>query len=240
MNTHKVYIGQSIDIYKRWEEHKNMLKKNKHHSHKLQNAYNRTKDKSVFEYSILEVVENKEDLDSREKYYINKYDSLYNGYNCADVRVFIDSKTIRKKIDSIKKRYYYSIFANLYDSDIIKFGSTWIWRIENEHYGWMSMYHVCVILKWFYNNYYNKDNTLTLEMTAFHGWIIPRIIKNDEQIEAYRFKTVKKKYIPEYNWEKDKPISQEELDKWIFDDSIDKELENILEKKKKEYRSNKK
>lgn len=213
-----------------------MLKNNKHHSSKLQNAYNRTKDKSVFEYSILEVVENKEDLDSREKYYINKYDSLYNGYNCADVRVFINSKTIRKKIDSIKKRYYYSIFANLYDSDIIKFGSTWIWKIENEHYGWMSMYHVCVILKWFYNNYYNKDNTLILKMTAFNGWIVPRIIKNDEQIEAYRFKTVKKRYIPYRNWIEDRLITKEELSKWILDENMEKELENILEEKKKEYK----
>ena len=98
------------------------------------------------------------------------------------------------------------------------------------------MYHVCVILKWFYNNYYNKDNTLILKMTAFNGWIVPRIIKNDEQIEAYRFKTVKKRYIPYRNWIEDRLITKEELSKWILDENMEKELENILEEKKKEYK----
>ena len=237
IKTNKVYIGQSIDIYKRWDDHKNMLEKNKHHSRKLQNSYNMTKDKNIFEYSILEVVENKEDLDSREKYYIDKYNSLYDGYNCADINNFINSKTIRKKINKIKQKYYYSIFYNLYDSDIIKFGSTWIWRIENEHYGWIPMSHVCIILKWFYDNYYNKDNTLKLGMTVVHGLIVARIIKDDEEVDAYRFKTINKKYVPEHNWNKDKPVTKEEFNKWIFDDSIEKELEKILEKKKNEYKN---
>lgn len=95
--THKVYIGQSKDIYKRWSQHQYKLEHNKHHSPKLQNSYNRTKDKSIFEYSIVEIVENKEDLDAREKYYIDKYNSLYDGYNCADVGDFLNEKNNKEK-----------------------------------------------------------------------------------------------------------------------------------------------
>lgn len=36
----KMYIGQSINIERRWEEHKEELKNNKHHSYKLQSDYN--------------------------------------------------------------------------------------------------------------------------------------------------------------------------------------------------------
>lgn len=34
----KKYIGQSIDIYQRWYEHRSVLRRGKHHSSKLQNA----------------------------------------------------------------------------------------------------------------------------------------------------------------------------------------------------------
>lgn len=102
--THKVYIGKSIDIYRRWQEHKLALEHNEHHSRKLQNSYNKTKDKSIFEYSILEAVEYKEDLNIREKYYIDKYNSLYDGYNCADVEYFLNDKMIKKRIDKKKTK----------------------------------------------------------------------------------------------------------------------------------------
>lgn len=237
-NTHKVYIGQSVDIYRRWEDHKNMLKNNKHHSSKLQNAYNRTKDKSVFEYSILEVVENKEDLDSREKYYINKYDSLYNGYNCADVEYFLNNKMIKKRADKIKQRYFYSIFANLYNPDIVRFSQRWLDKLDpgRMHYSWSSMRRLCIILKWFYDNYYNKDNSLMLHVTvSYDNCFVARIRKDNEEIESYKFRASVngkyRKYIPVWDWDKDKPIADEDFNKWIFDfKNIDQELESILNK----------
>ena len=233
--THKVYIGQSKDIYKRWSQHQYKLEHNKHHSPKLQNSYNRTKDKSIFEYSIVEIVENKEDLDAREKYYIDKYNSLYDGYNCADVGDFLNEKIIKKRIDKIKQGYYYSIFANLYNPDIVRFSQRWLDKLDPDrmHYSWSSMRRLCIILKWFYDNYYNKDNSLALHVTvSYDNCFVARIRKDNEEIESYRFKVVKNKYIPEWDWYKDKPVADEKSDKWIFDfKEIDQELKNILKNK---------
>lgn len=39
--TGKVYVGSSIDIHDRILDHKQMLKKDKHHSPKLQNSVNK-------------------------------------------------------------------------------------------------------------------------------------------------------------------------------------------------------
>ena len=234
--THKVYIGQSIDIYRRWQDHKYALERNEHHSRKLQNSYNRVKDKSIFEYSILEVVEYKEDLNIREKYYIDKYNSLYDGYNCADVGDFLNERIIKKRIDKIKQRYYYSIFVNLYNPDIVRFSQRWLNKLDPNtmHYSWASMRRLCIILKWFYDNYYNKDNSLMIHITVTHNSLfVARIKRDNEQVEAYRFKVVNQQYIPEWDWDKDKLIADEDFNKWIFDfKEIDQELKNILNKGK--------
>jgi group I intron endonuclease len=37
----KVYIGESLDIIRRWEEHKVALNNNEHHSYKLQADWNK-------------------------------------------------------------------------------------------------------------------------------------------------------------------------------------------------------
>lgn len=73
----KKYIGQSICIEDRWNRHESELKNGIHHSSKLQNAYNIYGADAVT-YGILELCDN---LDEREKYWINYYDSFNNGYN---------------------------------------------------------------------------------------------------------------------------------------------------------------
>ena len=75
----KVYIGQSIDIDKRWYTHKSELNRNAHKNKKLQNAWNKY-GSSQFEFRILKVC-SKDELDNFEKYYIDFYDSYKNGYN---------------------------------------------------------------------------------------------------------------------------------------------------------------
>jgi group I intron endonuclease len=49
----KIYIGSSNDIKKRFNNHKNLLKNNKHTNNHLQSAWNKYKEKS-FEFIILE------------------------------------------------------------------------------------------------------------------------------------------------------------------------------------------
>lgn len=77
----KLYIGSSKNIYKRWKEHRNMLKKNEHHSKHLQAAWNKYGEES-FIFNILEECNN-EDLLAREQYYMDLYCSYdgYYGYN---------------------------------------------------------------------------------------------------------------------------------------------------------------
>lgn len=75
----KVYIGQSVDIEKRWSTHKAELKNNHHHNTYLQNAWNKYGEKS-FEFSIIEEC-TMHQLDQREIYWIAKFNSYENGYN---------------------------------------------------------------------------------------------------------------------------------------------------------------
>jgi len=76
-----VYIGSSININERIKSHKNCLLKNKHHSIKLQNTYNKY-GIEAFIYEVIEYCDNIELL-SKEQEYIDLYDSYNNGYNCA-------------------------------------------------------------------------------------------------------------------------------------------------------------
>ena len=76
----KVYIGSAVLLPKRWREHKSDLRNNKHHSIKLQRAYNKYGEES-FVFEILELVEDKAQLINREQYYIDKCDAVKTGYN---------------------------------------------------------------------------------------------------------------------------------------------------------------
>ena len=81
--TEKCYVGSSIDIYRRWARHKDELIKNKHHSQKLQNSWNKHGSDN-FEFvwiqqgcqSVLSKLEQK---------WIDLCDSYNNGYNCAPI-----------------------------------------------------------------------------------------------------------------------------------------------------------
>lgn len=78
----KVYIGQSIDIYKRWDEHKrgftNKYKKTNNH---LQKAWNKYGEEN-FEFSIVEKCK-RSLLNKREIFWIKELGSFNkaNGYN---------------------------------------------------------------------------------------------------------------------------------------------------------------
>jgi group I intron endonuclease len=82
LSNDKRYVGQSIDIDKRWESHKYELNKNNHHNQYLQRAWNKY-GKDLFEFILLEKCE-KELLDSKEAYWVEYYDSFNNGYNMTE------------------------------------------------------------------------------------------------------------------------------------------------------------
>jgi group I intron endonuclease len=82
--TCKVYIGQSINIEKRLQDHIRDLNRKKHFNKHLQKAWNKYGSKH-FRFQVIENIENptKLKLDSREQYWINHYDSANpnKGYN---------------------------------------------------------------------------------------------------------------------------------------------------------------
>lgn len=72
----KVYIGQSVDVGKRWRQH--MTAKDDIYFHKAIQKYG----VENFEWEVIEQCK-KKDLDEREIYWIEYYDSFNKGYNCT-------------------------------------------------------------------------------------------------------------------------------------------------------------
>lgn len=75
----KKYIGQSIDIDKRWKEHKKLLNGKKHTNKYLQYSWNKYGE-NAFYFSIVELCES-DVLDEKEIYWIDYYNTFKNGYN---------------------------------------------------------------------------------------------------------------------------------------------------------------
>lgn len=86
----KFYVGSAskfkgnktndIGFYARWREHLYLLRRNKHHSNKLQNAFNKYGENSI-RFKILDFCDYTIILDI-EQYWINILDSYRSGYNC--------------------------------------------------------------------------------------------------------------------------------------------------------------
>ena len=78
--TNKYYVGQG-NIRERVQQHKSMLRNNRHYNYKLQQAYNTTK---IFSYIVLMETLPQKYLYSMEEWYIEKFNSVNCGYNiCA-------------------------------------------------------------------------------------------------------------------------------------------------------------
>ena len=77
--TGQVYIGETTDCKQRWSQHLTMLNAGKHHSHKLQNAFDKYHVEN-FQFQIIEEVSDNERFE-KEVFYINSYNSYENGYN---------------------------------------------------------------------------------------------------------------------------------------------------------------
>lgn len=99
LKSQRVYIGESIDIYQRWERHKKDLVSNQHHNQALQNDYNLL-GASYFKFTVLQEIDNTTQIlitQSRlimlENAYIEKFKSeKYNLYNVEETLLKVINK----------------------------------------------------------------------------------------------------------------------------------------------------
>jgi hypothetical protein len=70
------YIGQSGDIYRRWQQHRKMLGEDNHHSHGMLLLW-RKEGPAAFEFRVIEQCATHE-LDAREQFYMNSSGRLFN------------------------------------------------------------------------------------------------------------------------------------------------------------------
>ena len=96
---HKRYIGQSIDIKRRWRDHKTELRSHRHFNYHLQQSWDKYGEDS-FKFTIIEECL-KENLDIKETFCINKFNCLNKeyGYNLVEFPVtYKQSQETRDKI----------------------------------------------------------------------------------------------------------------------------------------------
>lgn len=109
----RIYIGSSIDIHCRWDRHLSLLNRNKHHSPKLQNHYNKY-GKNDLVFSILVLCEQL-DLIITEQYYLDTLKPYFNTCKIAGNSLgFKHSKETINKISLIRKKWheqYFNIFG---------------------------------------------------------------------------------------------------------------------------------
>lgn len=105
INNDTIYIGSANNFHARKIRHINYLKHNKHHSKKLQNAWNKYGIDNFLFVIVEEVVE---DLLIAEEKWINIFNSYKNGFNCTDIcynykRFNLTSKQKQKRVEKSSK-----------------------------------------------------------------------------------------------------------------------------------------
>jgi len=104
----KCYVGSATNILDRWSNHLQGLRANKHHSIKLQRAWNKYGEDS-FDFEIIESIkfEYKSSKIAAEQHYIDFLDSYHNGYNSAPIAGDCTgvkwSAAARKHLSEVKK-----------------------------------------------------------------------------------------------------------------------------------------
>lgn len=100
--TNQCYVGITEDFQRRKKRHITELNTNKHHSPKLQNAWNYY-GSDKFEWTVREISINQyDDLYNEEIQEIQKYDSYSSGYNCNSGGRISDWKQKVKNEDIVK------------------------------------------------------------------------------------------------------------------------------------------
>lgn len=95
--TNEDYIGSTGNFVLRFKGHKDLLKSNKHYNENLQKAWNNYGEE-VFDFLIIEYIEDETLLLARETYWINKLQPKYN----VNMHLY-KHKRVRMTKDEVKK-----------------------------------------------------------------------------------------------------------------------------------------
>lgn len=119
----KKYIGQSVDIYKRWVGHKNSFNRKDHANIHLQSAWEKYGENN-FEFTIIERC-SKEKLNDKEIYYIKLFDTSNPrfGYNMTlggdsfdvtdEYREYISSQRLKHSNSNLRKVLQIDLRGNI-------------------------------------------------------------------------------------------------------------------------------
>lgn len=129
---HKKYIGQTVDIQRRWSEHILRLNKHKHCNSHLQRAWDKYT-AEAFEFIVLEECEQVY-LDEREKYYIDYYQTTVDqwGYNLTSGGEFHPNHC-RPVIDYRTQDIYPSLISVAKAANVAK-QTVGLWCKERRNY----------------------------------------------------------------------------------------------------------
>src|SRR5262245_5316712 len=83
--TGRIYVGSALSLIKRCVQHRIDLRSNKHKNKYLQASWN-LHGEEVFEFLLVELVEDKNKLIEREQYWINYFDCVNpKGFNANPI-----------------------------------------------------------------------------------------------------------------------------------------------------------
>jgi group I intron endonuclease len=78
-----MYVGSAVAVNRRWSSHRRDLAKQCHYNTRLQRAYDKY-GKDVFDWEIVQFVDDKSKLIDREQFWINFFIPAYNGRPVAN------------------------------------------------------------------------------------------------------------------------------------------------------------
>lgn len=113
----RCYIGSSVNLKRRYNKHKYELNSCLHGNIHLQRFVIKYGFDNL-KYSIIEYCD-KEKLEERETYYINKYDSLNSGFNMVMPQNTCKSEITRKNMSIARSNSKYNKVINIIKDNII-------------------------------------------------------------------------------------------------------------------------
>ncbi len=101
------YIGSAVSFYNRWKEHRSLLNRGAHHSRHMQRTWNKY-GKDAFCFAVIEVVEDKTLLLSREQSYLDNLRPEFNGSPTAGSQLgrVVTAETRAKRSAAMKGRVF--------------------------------------------------------------------------------------------------------------------------------------